>query len=92
MARERSYRHDIRCRHCGSNWMPKDGHTRGRQVYKRGDCKRKYTADAARPRFPEQTKAASGSDAHRGREHIGGGARSGRKRCIGERLGQKRGR
>ena len=28
MARERSYRHDIRCRHCGSNWMPKDGHTR----------------------------------------------------------------
>ena len=56
MARERSYRHDIRCRHCGSNWMPKDGHTRGRQVYKRGDCKRKYTADAAQPRFPEQTK------------------------------------
>ena len=56
MARERSYRHDIRCRHCGSNWMPKDGHTRGRQVYKCGDCKRKYTADAARPRFPEQTK------------------------------------
>ena len=56
MARERSYRHDIRCRHCGSNWMPKDGHTRGRQVYKCGDCKRKYTEDAAQPRFPEQTK------------------------------------
>ena len=56
MAHERAYRHDIRCRHCGSNWMPKDGHTRGRQVHKRGDCKRKYTADAARPRFPEQTK------------------------------------
>ena len=56
MARERSYRHDIRCRHCGSNWMPKDGHTRGRQVYKCGDCNRKYTADAAQPRFPEQVK------------------------------------
>ena len=56
MARERSYRHDIRCRHCGSNWMPKDGHTRGRQVYKCGDCKRKYTADATQPRFPEQVK------------------------------------
>ncbi len=56
MARERAYRHDIRCQHCGSNWMPKDGHTRGRQVYKRGDCKRKYTADAARPRFPGQVK------------------------------------
>ena len=56
MARERAYRHDIRCRHCGSNWMLKDGRTRGRQVYKRGDCKRKHTADAARLRFPEQTK------------------------------------
>ena len=56
MARARAYRHDIRCRHCGSDWMPKDGHTRGRQVYKCGDCKRKYTADAAQPRFPEQVK------------------------------------
>ena len=56
MARERSYRHDIGCRHCGSNWMPKDGHTRGRQVHKCGDCKRKYTAYAAQSRFPEQVK------------------------------------
>ena len=56
MARERAYRHDIRCHHCGSNWIPKDGHTYGRQVYKCGDCKRKYTAYAARPRFPEQVK------------------------------------
>ena len=56
MARERSYRHDVRCRHCSSNWMPKEGHTRGRQVHKCGDCKRKYTADAARPRFPEHAK------------------------------------
>ena len=30
--------------------------TRGRQVYKCGDCKRRYTADAERPRFPEQVK------------------------------------
>ena len=36
--------------------MPKDGRTRGRQVYKCGDCKRKYTADAERPRFPEQVR------------------------------------
>ena len=56
MARERAYRHDIRCRRCGSNWMPKDGHTRGRQVHKRGACKRKYTTDAERTRFPEQVK------------------------------------
>ena len=56
MARERAYRHDIRCRRCGSNCMPKDGHTRGQQVHKCGDCKRKRTADAAQPRFQEQVK------------------------------------
>ncbi len=56
MARARVYRPDIRCRHCGSNWMPKDGRTRGRQVYKCGDCNRKYTADAERPHFPEHVK------------------------------------
>ena len=56
MARARVYRHDVRCRRCGSNWMPKDGHTRGRQVHKCGDCKRKYTAEAEQPRFPEQVK------------------------------------
>ena len=56
MARERAYRHAIRCWRCGSNWMPKDGHTRGRQVHKCGDCKRKRTADAERPRFQEQVK------------------------------------
>ena len=56
MARERAYRHDLRCRRCGSNWMPKDGHTRGRQVHKCGDCKRKRTADTELPRFPEHIK------------------------------------
>ena len=56
MARARAYRHGIRCRHCGSNWMPKDGHTRGKQVYKCGDCKRKYTAEAERPHFPDHAK------------------------------------
>ena len=35
MARARVYRHDIRCRRCGSNWMPKDGHTRQASVQMR---------------------------------------------------------
>ena len=56
MARERSYRHDVRCRHCGSNWMPKDGRTRGQQLYKCGGCKRKQVADADQPHFPEHVK------------------------------------
>lgn len=57
MARPRIYRHDVRCRHCGSNWMPKDGRTRGQQVYKCGECKKKYVAAAAEhPRFSEHAK------------------------------------
>ena len=77
MARERAYPHDVRCRHCGSNWMPKNGHTRGLQVHKRSACKRKYTADAARPRFPEQVKRQAV-------QMRVGGASSGRKRSISE--------
>lgn len=56
MARARVYRHDVRCRHCGSTWMPKDGRTRGQQVYKCGECKRKQVADAEQPRFPDHAK------------------------------------
>ena len=56
MARERSYRHAIRCRRCGSNWMPKDGRTRGRQVYKRGCAASAVYFRLQSPRFPEQTK------------------------------------
>ena len=90
MARERAYRHDIRCRHCGSNWMPKDGHTRQASSQVRG-LQAEVRGGRSAAALPGADQAASGSDAHRGREHIGGGARSGRKRCIGERLGQKRG-
>ena len=56
MARERIYRDNVKCRHCGSNWMPKDGRTRGQQVYKCGECNRKQVADAAQPHFPEHVK------------------------------------
>ena len=32
MARPRVYRHQARCPECGSNRMPKDGHSKGRQI------------------------------------------------------------
>ena len=38
MARPRVYRRQARCPECGSNWMPKDGHSKGRQVYQCGDA------------------------------------------------------
>ena len=47
MARPRVYRHQARCPECGSNWMPKDGHSKGRQVYHCGDCSRHYIPEAA---------------------------------------------
>ena len=47
MARPRVYRHDVRCPECGSNWMPKDGTAKGRQVYHCGDCGRRAIPDAA---------------------------------------------
>ena len=37
MARPCAYNHDIRCPECGSNWMPKNGTSKGRQVYRCGD-------------------------------------------------------
>ena len=47
MARPRVYRHQVRCLECGSNWMPKDEHSKGRQVYHCGDCGRCYIPEAA---------------------------------------------
>ena len=47
MARPRVYSHHIRCPACGSNWMPKHGTSKGRQVYRCGDCGRYYTPAAA---------------------------------------------
>ena len=42
MAGQRACRHDMRCPHCGSNWMPKAGRSRGKQTYRCGDCKYRY--------------------------------------------------
>ena len=47
MPHPRAYRQDIRCPECGSNWMPKAGTDKGRQVYRCGECQRYYTSEAA---------------------------------------------
>ena len=33
---QRIYRHDLRCPHCGSNWLPKDGCSGGNQTHRCG--------------------------------------------------------
>ena len=50
---------NTRCPECGSNRMPKDGHSKGRQVYHCGDCGRRYIPEAAyhRPSGTDKDRA-----------------------------------
>ena len=59
MSRHRVYRDNVRCPECGSNWMPKAGTAKGRQVYRCGECQRYYTPDAAyhRPSSADRERA-----------------------------------
>ena len=57
MARPRAYHHDgLRCPHCGSNWTPKDGHSRGKQTYRCRDCQRRFTPEGNRHYYPGRVK------------------------------------
>ena len=53
---QRVYRHDLRCPHCGSNWLPKYGRSRGKQTYRCGDCKYKMTPSGNRHYYSEEFK------------------------------------
>ena len=56
MARPHVYQHDLRCPHCGSNWTPKDGHSRGKQTYRCGDCHYRFTPSGNRHYYSEAVK------------------------------------
>ena len=56
MARARVYRHDALCPKCGSNWVKKDGRSRGKQIYKCNQCGRKHQENA-KHRFADERKA-----------------------------------
>ena len=55
MGRPRKRQSDIRRRRRGSNWMPKDGHSRGKQTCRCGECRCRYTPDGNRRCCPEKT-------------------------------------
>ena len=57
------YSHYIRCPSCGSNWMPQNGTSKGRQVYRCGDCGRYYIPNAAYTR-PSAADKESGLSLH----------------------------
>ncbi len=56
MAHARTYRHDLRCPHCSSNWTPKDGHSRGKQTYRCRDCHHRFTPAGNRHYYPQTVK------------------------------------
>ena len=55
MAKPRVYRHDALCPKRGSNWVKKDGHSRGKQIYKR--YQRHMRQEDAKHRFTDEQKA-----------------------------------
>ena len=65
MARARTYHHDIRCPHCGSNWTPKDSHSRGKQtpypvrgrLYRCGDCHYRFTPEGNRHYYSQVVRS-----------------------------------
>ena len=48
--------HDLRCPHCGSNWTPKDGRSRGKQTYRCRDCHYRFTPEGKRSYFSGERK------------------------------------
>ena len=55
MAKARVYRHDALCPKCGSNWVKKDGRSRGKQIYKCNQCGKKRQ-EGAKHRFTDERK------------------------------------
>ena len=48
MAKPKVYRQDALCPICGSNWVKKDGHSRGKQQFKCNQCGKKHQEGAKR--------------------------------------------
>ena len=49
------YKHDALCPKCGLNWVKKAGHSRGKQMYKRNQRRRKHQ-EGAKYRFTDERK------------------------------------
>ena len=88
MARPRVYRRQARCPECGSNRIPKDGHSKGHQVY---HCGRRYIP-AKRPVIaPARQQGARGVQAP-GRQLVArGGAGFRGQHSGGDPVAQKGG-
>ncbi|MEO2083668.1 MAG: helix-turn-helix domain-containing protein [Desulfurobacteriaceae bacterium] len=54
--RPRTYRHDVRCPDCGSNWCKKNGRQNNKQRYRCNECGRVFTPVASRKKHPREVK------------------------------------
>ena len=66
MARARVYRPDQPCPRCGSNGLPKDGKSQGKQTYRCGQCLYHFTAGTRRPPWRRRRRIGSGPGMPRG--------------------------
>ncbi len=48
--------HNIRCPHCNSDWMVKNGKDRGKQTFICRQCNHRHTPSAERHFYPEKTR------------------------------------
>ena len=75
-----AYRHDLRCPHCGPNWMPQYGTPRWKQTWRRGDGKNRYTPEGNRHYYSQQVENQVA------RMYVEGGNSSAIGRILGVRL------
>ena len=89
MAAARSYRDELQRPHCGSNRLPKDGRSRGKQICGCRFCHYRFMPDGNRHYYPEQAKEQAidlyGEGIGRGHHQPGFGGQAG---CR-VRMGQK---
>ena len=56
MANRRALNHGVRCPRCGGHWVAKDGNSAGRQVWRCGECRRRFPSSSAYRRPTAATK------------------------------------
>ena len=71
----------LRCPHCGSNWLPKDGRSRGKQTYRCGDCLYRFTPGGNRHYYSEKVKSQAMS------MYVDGSSVSAISRVMGVKIG-----
>ena len=90
MAATRSYRDDLQRPHCGSNWLPKDGRSRGKQTYRCRLCHYRFHARWQPPLLLGTSQGTGHRYVRRRHGHSRHQPGSGGQAGDGVRMGQKK--